>query len=146
MERITASLHELVYAMDGHADRVLGRYGLDQNLFAFLAPLAGDPLDVTGLARALHLSKAAVSKRVPLLVRDGWLDTSADPRQRRRVVLALTPHATGVVAAAAQDLDARFADVVQTAGVDAASFHSQVRSLVDAVRALPDPIASEVSA
>lgn len=136
---LTASLHELVHAMDGYADRVLvRRFGVDRNLLAFLAPLAGGELDVTRLAESLNLTKAAVSKRAPLLQRDGWLVVSADPAQRRRVVLGLTPKAAALVAEAEAALNARFATLVRSASVDPRALDTAVRRLVAAVHAL-DP-------
>jgi len=137
--RITASLHELVYAMDGYADRVLlRRFGIDRNLFAFLAPLARGPMDVTRLAESLNLTKAAVSKRVRPLEEEGWLVTSADPSNRRRVVLSLAPHAQALVAEAGHLLESRFADLLAGALIDPETFKRHLRGLIDAVRAL-DP-------
>lgn len=134
---ITASLHELVLAMDAHADQVLrSRFGVDQNLFAFLAPLASGPMDVTRLAGALNLTKAAVSKRVARLERDGWLTTASDPRHGRRVILSLSPAGRDFATGAAAMLGAQFDTVLAASGVDAARFHAQLRSLIDAVRTL----------
>jgi len=137
--RITTSLHELVYAMDGYADRVLlRRFGIDRNLFAFLVPLARGPMDVTRLAGSLNLTKAAVSKRVRPLEQEGWLLTSADPGHRRRVVLTLTPRAQSLVAEAGRLLESRFSDLLDGAVIDPETFQRHLRGLIDAVRAL-DP-------
>ena len=134
---ITASLHELVLVMDAHADRVLrSRFGVDQNLFAFLAPLASGSMDVTRLAGALNLTKAAVSKRVARLGRDGWLTAASDPRHGRRVILSLSPAGRSLVADAGTLLGAEFDAVLAGSGVDASGFHAQLRSLIDAVRVL----------
>lgn len=136
---ITASLHELVFTMDAHADRELrARFGVDQNLFAFLAPLASGPMDVTRLARSLNLTKAAVSKRVSRLEREGWLAATSDPQHRRRVVLALSPAGTELVRNAAVVLNAQFAAVLAKSGIDEPGFNAQLRSLIDAVRALAE--------
>ncbi len=137
MMTITASLHELVYAMDAYADRELGRrFGVDRNLFAFLAPLAGGPMDETRLAESLNLTRAAVSKRAPRLERDGWLSASVDPGHGRRVVLSLTPRGRQLIRAAGGELDGQFARLLEDAVIDPDGFHAQLRALVDAVRAL----------
>ncbi|MCA0253266.1 MAG: MarR family transcriptional regulator [Actinobacteria bacterium] len=134
---LTASLHELVYTMDRFADRVLARrFGIDRNLFAFLAPLAAGSMDVTRLAESLNLTKAAISKRVPLLEQEGWLTTSADPDHRRRVVVTLTPRARLLVTEAGELLNDRFAALLHQTRIDPERLHRQVRELIDATRAL----------
>lgn len=136
---VTASLHELVYTMDAYADRELrARFGVDRNLFAFLAPLASGPLDVTRLAGALNFTKAAVSKRVARLEREGWLVTAADPQHRRRVVLSLSPAGAELMKTAAPLLDAQFAALLAGNGIDAPSFHAQLRGLIEAIRSLDE--------
>lgn len=137
MTTITASLHELVYAMDGLAERELVRsFGVDRNLFEFLTPLAEGPMDVTRLALALNLTKAAVSKRVQRLEQQGWLRVSGDPAHGRRVVLSLTPQGADLVRRAGGLLSERFAVILSQSLIDPATFHAQLRSLVDAVRGL----------
>lgn len=139
MTTITASLHELVHAMDAYADRELvRRFGVDRNLLEFLAPLMGGPMDVTRLAGGLNLTKAAVSKRAPRLEQEGWLTASADPGHGRRVVLALTPRGQDFVRTAGEWLNQRFGVLLGDALIDPDGFHAQVRRLVDAVRALDD--------
>ena len=134
---MTASLHELVHAMDAYADRELERrFGVDRNLLEFLAPLAGGPMDVTRLAAGLNLTKAAVSKRAPRLEREGWLAISADPGHGRRVVLALTERGRDFVQQAGRMLNQRFGALLEEALIDPEGFHAQLRILVDAVRSL----------
>lgn len=136
-QHATASLHELVYAMDAYADRVLtARFGVDRNLFGFLVPLASGTMDVTRLAEQLNLTRAAVSKRVPRLVRDGWLVASDDPHHGRRVLLTLTPTGRDLVREAGTLLDQRFTALLAGAAIDGPAFTHQLRTLIDAVRAL----------
>lgn len=137
MTTITASLHELVHAMDAYADRELvRRFGADRNLLEFLAPLAGGPMDVTRLAGSLNLTKAAVSKRAPRLEQEGWLIASADPGHGRRVVLTLTARGQEFVRKAGGSLNQRFQALLEEVLIDPDDFHAQLRTLVDAVRAL----------
>ena len=131
---LTASLHELVHAMDAYSDRVLrSRFGVDRNLFAFLSPLSVGPMDVTRLAERLNLTRAAVSKRVPLLERDGWVTTQADGR---RLLVDLTPAGRDLVSTAGVLLNVRFAGLLATLDIDVDVLDTQVRTLIDAVRAL----------
>lgn len=133
---MTADLHELVSAMDAYSGRVLReRFGVEWNLLAFLMPLASGPLGVTRLAERLNLTRAAVSKRVPLLERDGWLTRSVEPH-RRGVRLSLTPAGHELVTTAGDLLNQRFAVLLAEASVDVETFGTQVRTLIDAVVAL----------
>jgi DNA-binding MarR family transcriptional regulator len=121
-DRITVTLHELVATMDEYADAHLRRHhGVSYNLFEFLAALVERaPLDISQLARCLRVTKAAVSKRVPGLVADGWV--RATPAGGRRVELAPTATAMALVQAAGGELDAEFAAVfAETPPMDSAS-------------------------
>lgn len=111
-ERITVTLHELVAELDIYADaRLRERHGVSFNLFELLATLAETaPIDITGLARCLRVTKAAVSKRVPALVADGWI--TADGGEGRRIVLALTPRGSELVRRVGGELEAEFAGML----------------------------------
>lgn len=111
-ERITVTLHELVAELDIYADAHLREHhGVSYNLFELLATLAETaPIDITGLARCLRVTKAAVSKRVPALVADGWI--TADGGEGRRIVLGLTPRGADLVRIAGGELEAEFAGML----------------------------------
>lgn len=111
-ERITVTLHELVAELDIYADAHLREHhGVSYNLFELLATLAETaPIDITGLARCLRVTKAAVSKRVPALVADGWI--TADGGEARRIVLGLTPRGADLVRIAGGELEAEFAGML----------------------------------
>ncbi|PZU40693.1 MAG: transcriptional regulator [Microbacterium sp.] len=143
-ERITVTLHELVSALDTYADAVLqSRYGVTYNQFEFLVAVHEQaPTDITGLAHCLRVSKAAVSKRVPGLVAEGWITTGTDPSHARRVMLALTPRAERLVHDAGGALDAEFTalfadprlDPRRTAGaVDVPTLNTHLAVLTDLV-------------
>ena len=110
-DRITVTLHELVSAMDSYADDYLRRHhGVGYNLFSVLAALVElAPLDISQLARALRISKAAVSKRVPALVAGGWVLTQPDVG--RRIRLSPSESAISLVRDAGARLEAEFASV-----------------------------------
>lgn len=107
-ERITFTLHELISAVDAHADAVLrARYGVSFNHFQFLAILADvEPSDMTTLAACLGITKAGVSKRVPALVAEGWI--ASQPGSGRSILLSLTPKGAALVRDAGGVLEQEF--------------------------------------
>lgn len=130
-DRVTVTLHELVAELDLYADRALQqRHGVSFNLFEFLAVLAElGPIDITGLARCLRVTKAAVSKRVPTLVAEGWIAT--EPGGGRRIVLALTEKGADLVERAGGELEAEFTAMLGDVRLDPA--HSPGAIDVDAL-------------
>jgi DNA-binding MarR family transcriptional regulator len=141
-DRTTVTLHELVAELDIYADAWLREHhGVGFNLFEFLAVLANTaPIEISGLARCLRVTKAAVSKRVPSLVADGWI--TATPAEGRRVMLALTPAGTRLVDIAGGELEAEFAamladprlDPDQTAGaIPAGALNTHLSTLTQIV-------------
>ncbi len=116
--RVTVTLHELVAELDLYADGVLHqRYGVSFKLFEFLATLSEvGPVDVTGLARCLRVSKAAVSKRVPGLVAGGWIRTESGGG--RRIVLSLTDAGSDLVERAGGELEEEFAAMLTDPRLD----------------------------
>lgn len=122
--------------MDAYASHVLvSRFGVDHNLFFFLSPLEDGPLDITRLAERLALTKAAVSKRVPALARDGWVTTSPDPDHGRRVIVRLTPHGRTLVTRASDMLNEQFSGLVAELDLDAARLAGELEALTAAIRA-----------
>ena len=134
-ERITVTLHDLVAGLDGYADALLiHKYGTTFGEFSYLAVLAQGTVDMTTLARRLNLTKAAVSKRVPALVASGWVETSSDPSNARRVLLSLTPRAMDLVDRAGGELDAGFTALLEAhPPIDAEALHAVLRTLLDRI-------------
>jgi len=151
-ERVTVTLHELVAELDAYADAVLrARHGVTFNLFEFLAALVErGPIDMTGLAQCLRITKAAVSKRVPGLVADGWVHTAESPHGRS-VILTATDRARTLVAQAGGELEAEFTAMLAHAGraaddldggpaaIDATALNAQLESLTRIVTAKARP-------
>lgn len=136
--RFTYSLHHLVAEMDAHADRILAaRYdGLTFSQFMFLAVLEdGQPLDVTHMAQCLGVSKAAVSKRVPGLVAQGYIHASADPAHGRRVVLTLSDEGARLAREAGDVLDTELTRLFTGRDdLDLTRTHADVELMLDVLR------------
>lgn len=142
-ELITVTIHELVCELDGYADQYLrAHHGVSYSQFVFLAALQErGPIDMTGLARCLGVTKVAVSKRVPRLVEDGWITQA--PASSRRILLSLTDRAHELVRAAGGELDAAFTEVFEDprmvdGALDAASavtaLNRQLNTLVTIIK------------
>lgn len=116
--RLTVTLHELVGELDLFADAWLRqKHGVSFNLFEILATLAERaPIDITGLAHCLRVTKAAVSKRVPTLVADGWITATAG--EGRRIVLELTPTGAELVRIAGGELEVEFTQMLADPRLD----------------------------
>ncbi|MDE0571875.1 MarR family transcriptional regulator [Demequina sp. B12] len=112
-DKLTFTLHEAVSVIDRAAEQFLQReYGVSGPIFVLLATCEEvEPTDVTSLAQCLSISKAAVSKRLPGLERDGWITLGKDPANARRVVITLTDKSRDVVRRAGAELEGRFAAV-----------------------------------
>lgn len=137
-DRITVTLHQLVSELDLYADaRLRSRHGVSYNLFEFLAALAEQqPIDITRLAQCLGVSKAAVSKRVPGMVTEGWITTSSGGG--RRVELSLTAKGAELVQKAGGELEQEFTTILADPRLDPAhtpgavepeAFHAHLRAL-----------------
>lgn len=148
--RVVVALHRLVRAVDAASAAIL-RDETEHDLatVTFLAVLAdaerpdvlGDPADARGerwvpdlstLAECLGVTRAAVSKRVPALVAQGLVRTSADPLHARRVRLALTDEGSAVVATSTTLLEERLAGELADR-LDLDALHT---ALTDALAAL----------
>lgn len=130
--QLAVTVHDLVREMDSLADHILrAKYGVGVGLFSFLTPLDGRELDLTHLAKALNLTRAAASKRVPQLVRDGWVTTASDPNHKRRVMVSLTPKGAAMVTEGTGILSWGFDMMVGQIGVDGAALNTQLRVLAD---------------
>src|SRR5690554_4247695 len=109
-KNLTFALHELVAELTAATDHMLtDRYGVSSRQFAFIAILVeAEPTDVTGLAHCLGVSKAAVSKRLPSMVKAGLITTADDPQHGRRVLIRATDRARDLVERAGRGLDTQF--------------------------------------
>lgn len=145
-DRLTFTLHELVAELDAFADTALqAGYGVTFNHFQFLAVLDDhEPVDMTTLARCLGVTKAAVSKRVPGLVEDGWITAVSPPGAGRSILLTLTPKGTALVRDAGEVLEHEFAAMLThpaLAGdpIDVPRLNAQLVALTAFIQQQPPP-------
>lgn len=133
---LAVTLHDLVHEMDSLADTMLQqRLGVGVGLFVFLTPLSYGTLDLTHLAKALNLTRAATSKRVPSLERDGWVTTAPDPNHGRRVLVSLTAEGSEMVSQGREMLSQAFDAVADNApDVDGEALNGQLQSLLATLR------------
>jgi MarR family transcriptional regulator, organic hydroperoxide resistance regulator len=72
-------------------------FGVSMLQFAAVHALAREePMNITGLARALHLNQSTVSSLVDRMERDGLVRRVQSKRDRRSVRLSLTERALGI--------------------------------------------------
>lgn len=139
VEPIPFTLRRLMSAVEAHADAGLrDRYGISIGDFTYLATLSTiEPTDITGLAQCLVVSKAAVSKRIPLLELAGWVTRETDPAHAKRIILRLTSVGKSIVAEAGAELEtefhALFADPRVDTGIEPAQLQRHLAILSELV-------------
>lgn len=103
--RLSFTVHDLVHELDQYADQVLRRdYGVGFSQFHFMAVLSDiGPSDMSALAACMGVTRAAISKRTPAMVADGWVSTSSGTG--RSVILQLTAKGADLVQAAGDQLE-----------------------------------------
>lgn len=133
-DKVTFTIHELVSAHIAAAEALLlDRHGVTASQFEFLAICADvEPTDITSLAQCLRVSRAAVSKRVPAMVAQGWITAHGDPTHGRRVIIELTDRARALVERAGRELEAAFVTVLEDSrarDIDVAELNRQLNVL-----------------
>jgi DNA-binding MarR family transcriptional regulator len=92
---VIARISRLSRILERRIAEVLGRYGLNESQFGVLTALrrAGPPfcLSPTALYNSLLISSGAMTNRLERLTAMGLVRRIPDPRDRRSVLVALTP-------------------------------------------------------
>lgn len=143
-DRLTFTLHELIAELDAFADAALqAGYGVTFNQFQFLAVLYdAEPADMTTLARCLGVTKAAVSKRVPGLVEEGWITAVSPPGAGRSILLSLSAKGAALVRDAGEVLEREFAAMLTHPSlaadpIDVPRMNAQLVALTTFIRQQP---------
>jgi len=98
---VIARMSRLSRFFERSIEEVLARYGLNESQFGVLAALrrAGPPfcLSPTQLYNSLLISSGAMTNRLERLTAMGLVERIPDPKDRRSVLVALTPAGRKVV-------------------------------------------------
>jgi len=104
---VLGRINRLAKELEGPLLRVFGRFGLDRGEFDVLASLlrAGKPYQLTprALGESMMVTSGAVTKRVDRLERVGLLARKPEPRDRRVVLVRLTPKGIALVNEAVEE-------------------------------------------
>jgi DNA-binding MarR family transcriptional regulator len=124
--------------MGADVDRLAGaaaRFNrLNRTDLRALQVLRGGGLTAGDLARALHVTSGATTRVIDGLAADGHVVREADPRDRRRVLVKLTPAAAEIVTSTFEGLLTATRGVLDAYSDDhlemVASFLADVRTLI----------------
>jgi len=98
---VVGRITRLARELDAPLQRVFGSFSLGPGEFDVLASLrrAGEPylLNPRALVESMMVTSGAVTKRVDRLERVGLVDRAPDPRDRRGVLISLTPEGLQLV-------------------------------------------------
>jgi DNA-binding MarR family transcriptional regulator len=131
-QRISFMLNSLVKVMNGQADALLrAEYSITYSQFVFLQVLSeSGQLDITRLAQALGVSKAAVSKRIEWFVERALVHVDQDPTNAKRVLVSLTAQGADLAKKSGDYLERRFLGAVAAApGIDFAALGDTLATL-----------------
>ena len=131
-QRISFMLNSLVREMNGQADALLrAEYSITYSQFVFLQVLSeSGQLDITRLAQALGVSKAAVSKRIDWFAERSLVHVDQDPTNAKRVLVSLTAQGADLSKKSGDYLERRFLNAVAAApGVDFAALGEMLVTL-----------------
>ena len=132
-QRISFTLNGLVHEMNSQADGILrAQFSLTYSQFLFLQVLAeGQPLDITHLAEALNVTKAAVSKRIEWFVGRDLVMTSREAGNAKRVLVSLTPQGLWLAQTSGDFLEREFLSAMSDApDVDFSLLNGQLGQLL----------------
>ncbi len=108
-DQIVVAIRRIVRALELHSRRLVEEYGLTGPQLAVLQAAAGmEEPSTTSLARALHLSSPTVTGILDRLAKRGLIERLRDVRDRRSVLVRLTPQGHDMLAAAPSLLQERF--------------------------------------
>ena len=129
-------MHELALTLQKSADLLLAAYeGLTfARLQVLRALLEAEAISQHALAQAIGIDDAALSRMLPGLLRQGWVQVEADPAHGRRRLVQLTEEGRAVCQQASAALDTAFAGVSYDAGIDAQRLVTDLQALSQQIR------------
>ena len=129
------ALHKLVFDLDRAADSLLRkRFNISYKRALFLLVLKHHgTVTQHELAVALGYSDPAVSGMLVELERSGYLTTAPSPEHGRKRLVTISPAGSALVKAGRRLLDSRFAELMESAGVDAERYQQMTERLHQAL-------------
>jgi len=143
---LSRSLHRLTTRLDRGADAFLrAQAGTSYRRFLALYLVGSEGADTQrALADRLGVTEPSVSRMVRVLADAGLLKTTADPMGGNRNRLQLTTAGEQLVTRWGTDLEARFASLLDRAGVPYDTYERYTKRLLAALDS-PSPVAGEAS-
>ena len=131
--------------LSSHVEAHAGRIGADRASFILLKRLEAEgPLRSNALAEAMHADPSTISRHVAQLVRNGLVERTVDPGDRRACPLAVTDAGRHRLAEMRQRRDELVAGLLESwSGRDRAALAELLGRFVDDYeQALPDLLAA----
>jgi len=131
--RISFLLNDLVREMNSQADGLLRRkFEITYSQFVFLLIIGENKeFDVTRLAKALGVTKGAVSKRLSWFVERRFVETYQNPGNSKRVLISLTKEGATLVKSAGNFLEKEFlAAISQSPEFDQEILRSELNKML----------------
>ena len=131
-EDILRSLRRITRAIDLHSRRMAADFGLTIPQLLCLRALADtEGLSATTLARSMDLTLATLTGIFDRLVRRDLAHRARCDKDRRRVILTITPQGRGLLAKAPPPLQQRFIErLARLSGPQQAAIDEALRSVV----------------
>ena len=129
------ALHKLVFDLDRAADGLLRkRLNIPYKRALFLLVLKHHgTITQHELAVALGYSDPAVSGMLIELEKAGYLTTAPSPQHGRKRLVSITAAGSTLVKTGKRILDSRFADLLESAGVDGVQYQQMTERLQQAL-------------
>lgn len=110
-KEMLVSLRKITQAISLHSHDLSRRYGLTGPQLVILNEIANhESISVTELARSISLSQATVTDILNRLAKKGLVERTRDVKDRRRVIIRITPTSRDILSKAPPALQETFVD------------------------------------
>ncbi|MDP6602922.1 MAG: MarR family transcriptional regulator [Rhodospirillales bacterium] len=135
-DELRQAMEMLFYAyrdFTAEPDAILAKYGFGRAHHRAIYFVGRNPgISVTALLRILKITKQSLSRVLGHLVREGFIVQKADPADRRRRRLYLTPRAEELERSLTEKQSGRIARAYREAGAEAvAGFRNVLRGIIN---------------